>query len=91
MPRNPKERTLLRNGQFQSGGGRASQLQRQPSDIQNLGCPKFEVKDNLSFVDHYSLWFNDIFCVKPHKAEKKTDFLVKIIDLYTKIPNLKSK
>ena len=38
--------TEVRNGQFSSGGGILSQLQWYQSDIQKLGFPKYEIKDN---------------------------------------------
>ena len=38
--------TEVRNGPFSSGGGILSQLQRQPGDIQKIGFPKYEIKDN---------------------------------------------
>ena len=38
--------TEVRNGRFSSGGGVLSQLQWMHSDIQKLGFPKYEIKDN---------------------------------------------
>ena len=38
--------TEVRNGRFSSGGGILSQLQWYQSDIQKLGFPKYEIKDN---------------------------------------------
>ena len=41
-----KECTEVQNGRFSSGGGILSQLQWYQSDIQKLGFPKYEIKDN---------------------------------------------
>ena len=38
--------TEVRNGRFSSGGGILSQLQWYQSDIQKLGFPRYEIKDN---------------------------------------------
>ncbi len=41
-----KQCTEVRNGRFSSGGGILSPLQWYQSDIQKLGFPKYEIKDN---------------------------------------------
>ena len=42
----PLECTEVRNGRFSSGGDILSQLKWHQSDIQKLGFPKYEIKDN---------------------------------------------
>ena len=46
FPREGRQCTEVRNGRFSSGGGILSQLQWYQSDIQKLGFPKYEIKDN---------------------------------------------
>ena len=63
-----KKNYLAEMANFSPVGGRVSQLQMCPRDFQNLGCPIFVVKHNLSFASLFHLVLEH-FCLKPQETE----------------------